>query len=237
MSEKKKIVWITGASAGIGRSLSKVFLEKGVNVAATSRNVELLNRLADEYKNLDGEFLPIQLDVKNSKDVLKLAEKLNKDFDIDCLINNAGITTFASAVETTIEQVDDIISTNLLGSIYAAKASLPYMKEAGKGTIINVVSVAAEKVFKASSVYAASKSGMATFAKVLREEVREDNIRVINVYPGATRTPIWDNEVLEKKYELMMSPDDVAEFIFNVYSNPANMIAEEITLRPITGDL
>ncbi|NOX18637.1 MAG: SDR family oxidoreductase [Chlorobi bacterium] len=237
MSEKKKIVWLTGASSGIGRSLTKVFLEKGANVAASSRNIELLNRLADGYKNLEGEFLPFQLDVRNSKDVLKLAARLNKDFEIDCLINNAGITKFASADETTIDEVDDIISTNLLGSIYAAKASLPFMKEAGGGTIINIASVAAEKVFKASSVYAASKSGMATFAKVLREEAREDNIRVINIYPGAARTPIWDNEVLEKKSELMMSPDDVAEFIFQIYANKANMIAEEVTLRPITGDL
>ena len=237
MPERKNIVWITGASSGIGRSLSKAFVEKGFNVAAASRNLDLLNRLAEEYKNFEGEFLPFKLDIRNAEETLKLSEKLRKNYKIDCLINNAGVTVFASAEETTTEQAENIIATNLLGSIYATKAVLPEMKNSGKGTIINIVSVAAETIFKESSVYAASKSGMAAFAKVLREEVRENNIRVVNIYPGAVRTPIWDNEVLEKKSELMMSPDDVAKFALSVYENKANMIAEEITLRPVTGDL
>ncbi len=237
MPERKNIVWITGASSGIGRSLSKAFVEKGFNVAAASRNLDLLNRLAEEYKDFEGEFLPFKLDIRNAEETLKLSEKLRKNYKIDCLINNAGVTVFASAEETTTEQAENIIATNLLGSIYATKAVLPEMKNSGKGTIINIVSVAAETIFKESSVYAASKSGMAAFAKVLREEVRENNIRVVNIYPGAVRTPIWDNEVLEKKSELMMSPDDVAKFALSVYENKANMIAEEITLRPVTGDL
>ena len=87
---------------------------------------------------------------------------------------------------------------NLLGSIYTTKAVLPEMIKRKSGTIINILSVAAKTVFTNSSIYTASKSGLEAFGKVLREEVREYNIRVINIFPGATATEIWSKEALDK---------------------------------------
>jgi short-subunit dehydrogenase len=111
------------------------------------------------------------------------------------------------------------------------------MIEQKQGTIINILSVAAETVLTKSSIYAASKAGLQAYTKVLREELRENNIRIINVLPGATRTPIWPNSALEKYGERMMSPAELAKFIYQVYSINSNLVPEEITIRPIKGDL
>ena len=111
------------------------------------------------------------------------------------LINNAGITSFKLAEENSINEINDIINTNLLGSIYAIKAVLPQMISNRSGTIINILSVVTKKTFTKSSVYSASKMGLLGYTNSLREEVRKYNIKVINVIPGATATPMWSKEM------------------------------------------
>ena len=105
------------------------------------------------------------------------------------------------------------------------------------GVIINILSVVNKKIFTNSSIYAASKAGLEAFSKVLREELRESNIKIINIFPGATTTEIWPDSALEKFSDKMMSPDKLADFIFNLYQNSDNLSPEEIVVRPITGDL
>ena len=186
-------------------------------------------------KNIEVVSLP--LNVQKAEEVERAASGIGKSYEISCLINNAGVTSFNSFEDTSLEEINDIITTNLLGSIYTIKSVLPFMIENKKGTIINIISAAAEKVFTNSSIYSASKAGLLAFANVLREEVRKYNIRVINILPGATKTPIWNNEVLEKYGERMMSPQQLAKLIVDIYSYPANFVTEEIIVKPIKGDL
>ena len=237
MTASNSIVWITGASSGIGKALTTEFALNNRLVAASARSKDALKRLKKELNDSKKELEIFPLDITNYNQVQDTADKISADYKIDCLINNAGATTFKLAAENTIEEIKEVIDTNLYGSIYAIKSILPKMIEQKQGTIINIISVAAETVLTKSSIYAASKAGLQAYTKVLREELRESNIKIINVLPGATRTPIWPNRVLEKYSERMISPAELAKLIYHIYSINSNLVAEEITIRPIKGDL
>ncbi len=230
----KSVVWVTGASSGIGKFTALKFANNDHEVIVSSRNkTELDNYLAKESKHIH----VFPLDVTKPEDLDVTYKKISKEFEIDCLINNAGVTAFKSVQESTEEELRTVIETNLMGAIRLTQKVLPSMIERRKGTIINILSVAADAVFKKSGIYSASKAGLKAFARVLREEVREYNIRVINIYPGPTRTPIWPNSALENFGERMMSPDDIADAIYTAYSNDNSAVYEEILLRPMQGDL
>lgn len=230
----QKTVWITGASAGIGKALSIKFTNKNHFVFGSGRRKNPFNNINGFNKN---NFKYLQNDVSNYEEVISAYNEINKDFQIDCLINNAGISSFKPFIENTQEDIDTILKTNLNGSIYTIKSVLPKMIKRKSGTIINILSVASKKIFTNSSIYAASKAGLENFSKVLREEIREYNIRIINIYPGATATEIWPESAINNFSDKMMSPADLANFIYDVYSNTSSLSPEEIIVRPITGDL
>jgi short-subunit dehydrogenase len=234
---KKEITWITGASSGIGKELVSVFVNSNKRVAASSRNIELLEKLKENLGDKKGLLTIVPCDISDYESVVTAYNIISKDCHVSGLINNAGITSFKSAPDNTIEEIQNIINTNLLGAIYTIKTVIPEMIAKNNGIIVNTISVVAKKIFTNSSVYSASKSGLAAYTNVLREELRKHNIKVINILPGATKTPIWPNSALEKFSERMMSPSDVASMIYEVYNLDGTVIPEEITIRSIKGDL
>ncbi len=237
MAKTKSGIWITGASSGIGRAAAIEFAKIGTNVFVSSRRTIELERL---NKELEKEKLSVNIfpcNVASSANVDQTMKKILAVGKIDCLINNAGITSFKSAVDNSTNEIDDIINTNLLGSIYTIKYVLPHMIEQGSGTIINVLSVAAKTIFTQSSVYTAAKMGLLGYSNVLREEVRDKNIKIINIIPGATETPMWSKEIREQNSERMMQPEDIAQILVWAYLQKGNMVSEEIVVRPIQGDL
>jgi short-subunit dehydrogenase len=235
MDKEKAGIWITGASSGIGKATLNEFVLVGCNVFASARRVNELNRLTENDSESQIGIYPCN--VASSANVDQTFKKISAEYNINCLINNAGITSFKSAEENSIKEIDEVINTNLLGSIYTTKAVLPHFKKIGGGTIINVLSIVTEKTFTNSSVYTASKMGLLGYARVLREEVRKYNIRVINVLPGATETPIWTREMREENSERMMKPESIARLIVSTFLQSDNLVAEEIVIRPLQGDL
>lgn len=237
MIKPQKNIWITGASSGIGKAAAKEFARTGAKVFISSRRKSELERVNNELKDekLSVEVFPCN--IASSVNVEQTVKKILANNQIDCLINNAGITSFKLAEENSINEIDDIIHTNLLGPIYAIKSVLPSMIKQGGGTIINVLSVVTKKVFTRSTAYSASKHGLIGYTNSLREEVRKHNIRVINVIPGATQTNMWNSEMREKFGERMMSAEDIAQIIVWLYLQKGNIVTEEIVLRPILGDL
>ncbi len=237
MDKDENFVWITGAGSGIGRELSKKFYKNGQNLIITSRRKVALERLKEEIEIEKRPLKVVPFNVANPDEVIEISKKLEEENAINCLINNAGITSFEKAEHNSIEEIKEIIETNLLGAIYMIKAVLPQMIERKKGTIINILSVVTKKIFTNSSAYSASKSGLLAYTNVLREELRDKNIRIINIMPGATKTPIWPNDALEKFSDRMMTPKNIAKIVYDVYSMDSNMVVEDIVLRPIKGDL
>ncbi|RPI69891.1 MAG: SDR family oxidoreductase [Ignavibacteriales bacterium] len=237
MSEKKSGIWITGASSGIGKAAAIEFARTGCKVFVSARRATELERLNQSLKKEKLEIDIYPCNIASSANVDQTAKKILSTHKIDCLINNAGITSFKLAEENSINEIDDIINTNLLGSIYTIKSVLPKMIEQGGGTIINILSTVTKKIFTNSSAYAASKSGLKAYADVLREEVRKYRIKVVNIIPGATVTPMWSQEVRKESSERMMSVEDISRLLVWVFLQKENMVSEEIFVRPIEGDL
>ncbi len=230
-------VWITGASSGIGRAAAKEFAKVGCSVFVSARRVTELERLK---KELAKEKLSVVLhpcNIASSANVDQVVKKITSSHKLNCLVNNAGITSFKFAVDNSVQEINDVINTNLLGSIYAIKYVLPYMIKDGGGTIINVISSAAKKIFPVSSAYTASKMGLLGYTNVLREEVRKHNIRIINIHPGATETPMWPHEVRKENSERMMKSEEIARLIVWAFLQEGNVVSEEIVVKPIQGDL
>ena len=189
---------------------------------------------------LDSDKISIEVfpcNVASHSNVDQTVKKILLKSKIDCLINNAGITSFKLAEENSINEINDIINTNLLGSIYAIKAVLPQMILNGGGTIINILSVVTKKTFTQSSAYSASKWGLLGYTNALREEVRKYKIKVINVIPGATATPIWSKEMRTQFSDRMMTSEDIARVLVWAFLQKENLVTEELVLRPIEGDL
>jgi len=237
MSKEKPGIWITGASSGIGRSAALEFAKTGAKVFASGRRSAELERINSE---LDSDKISVEVfpcNVASHSNIDQTVKKILLKSKIDCLINNAGITSFKLAEENSINEVNDIINTNLLGSIYAIKAVLPQMILNGGGTIINILSVVTKKTFTQSSAYSASKWGLLGYANALREEVRKYKIKVINVIPGATATPIWSKEMRTQFSDRMMTSEEIARVLVWAFLQKENLVTEELVLRPIEGDL
>ncbi|MFZ5946918.1 MAG: SDR family oxidoreductase [Stygiobacter sp.] len=237
MEEKINSVLITGASSGIGKALVEVFVNNSYHVIGISRReknlIDLKKSLGENEKYFD--FLVADISERNQ--IEKIFDNISSKYFVYCLINNAGISSFKSAIDDTIDEIEKIIKTNLFAPIYLIKKFLPEMILKKDGTIINILSVVNKKIFTNSSIYSASKTGLESFSKVLREEHRNDNIKIINVFPGATATEIWPSKALEKYSSKMMDSKSVANIIFQAFEQQGNLSVEELVIRPITGDL
>lgn len=237
MTKIKTGIWITGASSGIGKAAAIEFARTGGKVYVSARRLTELERLNKELskEKLSVEILPCN--VASSHNVDQTVKKIYADGKIDLLINNAGITSYKAAEDNSIQEINDIININMLGSIYCTRYMLPHFIKQGGGTIINILSTAVKDIFTESTAYTASKMGLLGYMKVLREEVRKYNIRVINITPGATETPMWPSEVRKEKGERMMTGEDLARIMVWAYLQKNNAVLEEITVRPIQGNI
>ncbi len=237
MRNEKSGIWITGASSGIGKAAAVEFARTGCRVFISSRRVTELERINEALKKEKLELDVYPCNVASYANVDKTIKKILTNHKIDCLINNAGITSFKLAEENSIKEIDSIINTNLLGSIYTIKSILPKMIEQGGGTIINILSIVTKRIFTNSSAYAASKNGLKAYTDVLREEVRKYKIKMVNIIPGAIETSMWSQEIRKQNSHRMMSTEDIARLLVWVFLQKENMISEEIVVRPIEGDL
>jgi short-subunit dehydrogenase len=234
----RPVVWVTGASRGIGKEIAKQFAFLGCKVALSSRSSSHLKNVEKEIHNSGGRASSFVCDVAETEEVMKTVKAITKTMGtVDVLVNNAGITVFKSFLDTTLEEFDDILDTNLEGQIACIKAVLPSMVKKKQGWIINILSNAAVKTFEGSAAYTAAKAGMLGLSRVLREEMRKYNVKVVNVIPGPVETMMWSKEDKAKYSHRMMSPQSVAEAVLAVYQLPDDVVVDEIRLRPMKGDI
>jgi short-subunit dehydrogenase len=238
MEKSKRVVWVTGASRGIGKAIAKTFIKNGDTVIATSRNINDLNIAYKRTETLEQLIYTKVCDVSDENNIKEMLEYIKSGFGkIDILINNAGTGIFKEIINTSLDEFNEQINTNLIGTFLTSKYVIPLMKERNSGQIFNIISVAAIKAFPNSGTYGATKAAALLLSKVLRDEMKKYNIKVTAVIPGATKTDIWSTKMKEKYGEVMMTPEDIAETLLDLSKQSDRIITEEIILRPMNGDL
>jgi NAD(P)-dependent dehydrogenase (short-subunit alcohol dehydrogenase family) len=237
-----RLALITGANRGIGLAIARALAREGCNLIITGRDERALAKARTELEKLQPAKLNLQVlaqscDVRSPDSVdylFALVRGLHKPLDI--LINNAGIGHPNHTVgELPYPTWMEVIDTNLNGLFLMTQAALAVMKRGS--TIVNNLSIAAERVFPGSAAYNASKHGALGFTNTLREELRPKGIRVIALMPGATNTAIWNRLWPEAPRRKMMSAETVARTVVDALRLPENTTAEKIVVMPSSGTL
>ena len=186
-----KVVVVTGASSGAGRSIAMAVAKEGAQVVLAARRLEALQEVAEEIRSLGGSAIAIKTDVKEMLDVYQLAKETVKQFGaIDVWINNAGVLSAGQFDDIPAEVNEDVIRTNLLGYIHGAQAVLPIFKQQGYGTLINNISVGGWFATPYMAAYCASKFGLRGFFEAVKGELKDyPTIHICDLYPGFLDTP------------------------------------------------
>jgi len=225
---------VTGAGTGIGRAIALALARRGRRLVLAGRRLERLQSTREEVAKLAHEPIVRACDVAVPEAVDALRPDLE---DADVLVNAAGIARAGLVHELPVSAFDEVLAANLRGTFLLCRAILPFMRERGRGTIVNVSSVAARRSFSGMGAYAAAKAGLLALSGVIREENRAFGIRVVDVVPGATDTPIWESVWPGAPRERMMTPDEVAEIVVDAITREGTAMVEEIVIRPQGGDL
>ena len=231
----KPIAIVTGASTGIGRELA-IELSNNYFVYLVSRSITNLNKTKEVILNNKNDCDIIAADITNEESVEKIYNEIHNKNNIELLINNAGIAIFKDITSTSIDDWDKTINVNLRGSFLMTRLAVEIFKLKKTGKIVFINSGAGLKPFKDSSAYVASKYGLRGFASSLREELREYNVKVISVFPGAVDTPLWDNKNVDKIRRDMMNVNDLCQTIIHSINAPNNCVVEEILIKRNLGD-
>ena len=225
---ESKIIVISGGSSGIGYAYAKVLSEKN-KVIIISRNKKILMKVSKELK-CEFEIC----DITNIESIIDCIKGIEKKHDkIDVLINNAGIWIDGPLENNNYDKITATIDTNLKGQILLTKTALPLLKKVDKALIINTISDAGKTVRKELSVYNASKWGFEGFAGAMKEELKEDNIAVISIYPGGVNTPFFEKSNSPRNQNKYLSPLIIAEIIkrnIELYFDEDTVI-DEVRLR------
>ena len=240
---KDKVVVITGAAGGIGKSLCRRFCEEGSHVVGLDLNQEGLNQLAEQLKEYSSKLTLRTLDITDYAAVVSVIKSVHQELGrIDALVNNAGWDVAMQFVETTPEFWDKVIAINLRGPLNLQHAVVPLMIEAGGGKIINIASDAGRVGSSGESVYSACKGGIIAFSKTLARETARYDVRVNVVCPGPTYTPLLrsftgEGEYCQKIYDGLKraiplkrlgQPEDIPGMVAFLASDDANFITGQV---------
>lgn len=177
-----KVIFITGGSSGIGKSIGDFLHSKDFTVIGTSRN-------PDRYP--DTSFELVAMEVQNPDSIKKaVAETISKHGKIDVLVNNAGVGITGPIEETPDEEVHNAFNTNVYGPIRVMNAVMPHMREAGTGLIINITSIAGYMGLPYRGIYSASKAALGVITEAMRMEIREFGVQMTTIAPGDFATNI-----------------------------------------------
>jgi NADP-dependent 3-hydroxy acid dehydrogenase YdfG len=203
-----KNIIITGASSGLGLDLAKQLVNAGANVFGTCNNPDNIKPAIDSINSK--KFKLIQCDVSDSYQSKKIFDEFKQ---VDILINNAGIYVEGKSIENRPVKINEIFQTNLVGAINSTNLALPKMLEQNSGIIYFVGSSCAIETKENRSIYAASKSGLKSFAEHTRKDYVGTDIQIMELYPQGMQTNLFKNSGKPKPLDKLMPIEKVASLI------------------------
>lgn len=197
----EKVVFITGASSGIGRAPAIELGRRGATVGLLARRADALRELVGEVGQAGGRALALPADVRDAAAVRAAADELRARFKhIDVLIANAGIATTAYITELRPEDVSEVMSINVVGAANSVTAVLPEMVARGRGQLVAISSLSAYRGLPKSAVYCASKAALSAFFESVRVDLRGTGVDVTIIHPGFIKTPLTAGRKAEMPY-------------------------------------
>ncbi len=235
-----KIVFITGATSGIGLGCARKFAANGDKLILTSRNAARLSEISDELKAQGAEVLTLQFDVRDREAAQKAMDSLPAEWTkIDVLVNNAGLALgLEPEYEGDFNDWDGMIDTNIKGLLTMTRLIVPGMIERNSGHIINIGSVAGDAAYAGGNVYCATKAAVKALSDGLRIDVANTAVRVTNLKPGLVETNFsnvrfhGDTERAAKLYQGIkpLTSDDIADVAVYAANAPAHVQIAEVLI-------
>ena len=230
---KDKNIIVTGATGGIGNSIIKKLYQNGANILATGTRREKLDELKDKFENIK----TLKFDISQNDKIEEFLENAIKELggNLDCLVNNAGITQDNLAIRMSIEEWKKVININLTSMFLMSKTAIKKMLKNKSGKIVNITSVVGHTGNLGQANYSASKAGIIAMAKSLALEYAKKNININCISPGYIKTAMTDK--LDDKFKEMIiskipsarlgEPEDIANAVLFLCSNQSDYINGE----------
>ena len=238
MTLKNKVCLITGGGSGIGRATANKMAKEGARIIVVGRTQTKIDETVSSIKKDGGYASGYATDVSDQALVDDLVSSVIQEHSkIDLLLNNAGHSSkHRRLTTTTATEIQSVIDSNLIGTIYCSQAVVPYMLSAEEGTIINVASIAGLSPSNLGGmIYSAVKAAVINFTGFLNDDLKNTGIRASVVIPGEVDTPILDNRPIppdENARAKMVTAEDTAEAISMIARLPLRTNIPELQIRP-----
>jgi len=228
-------VLITGGSSGIGLACARAFLAHGDAATLVGRDEKRLTRALAELDSPHASGLAC--DVGSAPSVAELERELaQRGVVVDVLVNGAGLFLAAPVLKAPEEQAALLWEVQVMGPWRMLKACAAPERRGAEGlTVVNILSVTALKSYPACGFYGATKAALKNLMETARAELRQQGVRICNIYPGATDTPIWGDREMDRTR--MMDVEDVAAAVLACAARQPRSLVEDLVMRPTGGDL
>lgn len=222
-----KIAILTGASKGIGLSISKKLISLNYKVYGISRSFKDMSFSHNNY-------IPIECDILDTNKLIKTIDFIKSlETEINLLVNNAGVGYFGPHETLKVKDIQTMLRTNLEAPLILSNILLRDLKKS-KGSIISISSVTAKKISTHGCAYGASKAGLSHFFESLFEEIRKSGVKITTIHPDITKSNFYDNLdfTYEDEKDTVLLSEQIADAVEYILSNEDNLVVNDITLRP-----
>ena len=233
-----KTIVITGGSKGIGKSIALKFAQENFDIYTCSRNQDDLLKLKNELNSLNQNITlyTLKCDLSTKDGCNGFINFINDNTKkIDILVNNVGTFIPGKLIEEDDSALEKMIDINLYSNYWITKGLIKLMTNYREGHIFNICSIASKVAYANGGSYCISKFALYGMSQCLREELKDFDVKVTAVLPGAVRTGSWDGTTLPD--ERFIIPEDVSNSIFSAYNTSKGATIEEIIIRPQLGDI
>ncbi len=224
---------VTGASRGIGRSITRALAGCGASVVALARDEQRLGELCTQIGAEGGTAIPARADVSAPADVSRAFALLDDTFGgrLDILVNNAGIGLFGRLEEFSLEQWEQVMAVNLRSAFLCCREAVGRMRQTGRGYVINIASVVGLKGYVSQGAYTASKHGVVGLTKTLAAELHGQGIKVSVICPGGVDTQLIGEARPDLDRTQLMQPQDIADTVLYLLALPPRATVDMIYIR------